>query len=211
VYEPLDILVEAVERAGYHDLVVYGLDVAASHFFNPQTRKYNIAGKNLSRDEMIQLYKDLTTKYSLVSIEDPLHEDDFEGWAELTKEIKIQIVGDDLFVTNSARLLNGIKVGAANALLWKFNQIGTLTEALDAAEIAFRNGYAVQVSERSGETEDSIIADLSVALNCGQIKTGAPVRGERTSKYNQLLRIEEELGNQAIYAGEHFRWNEDHM
>ena len=206
VREPLDALVQAVERAGYTDLVAYGLDVAASHFFQPAEEIYQLAGETYHCDDMIALYKDLCATYKLVSIEDALYEDDLEGWAKLTAEVDIQLVGDDLFVTNVDRLHQGIDAGAANALLWKVNQVGTLTEAQDAAELAYRHGYAIQVSERSGETEDPIIADLAVALNAGQIKTGAPVRGERTSKYNQLLRIEEELGDQAIYAGRKFRW-----
>jgi enolase len=206
VREPLDTLVQAVERAGYGDLIVYGLDVAASHFFDPAEQVYHLAGDRLTRDDMIALYKELCTGYKLVSIEDALYEDDFEGWAQLTAELDIQLVGDDLFVTHLERVRRGIEAGVANAVLWKVNQVGTLTEALDVAELAYRHGYGVQVSERSGETEDPIIADLTVALNAGQIKTGAPVRGERTSKYNQLLRIEEELNNQAVYAGRHFRW-----
>ena len=148
---------------------------------------------------MIELYLGLIDRFGIVTIEDPLHEDDFEGFAELTEASGIQIVGDDLFVTNTSRLRQGIEGGSANALLWKVNQIGTLSEALDAAELAFRSGYGVVVSERSGETEDAIIADLSVALNCGQIKTGAPVRGERTAKYNRLLAIAEELGAAGRY------------
>jgi enolase len=207
VREPLDSIVEAVERAGYANLVVYGLDVAATHFYDLENQVYRLASEELSRDDMIALYKDLCTDYQLISIEDALHEDDFEGWAQLTAELPhVQWVGDDLFVTNPERVRKGIEMGAANAVLWKVNQIGTLTEAWDVAELAYRHGYGVQVSERSGETEDSIIADLTVALSAGQIKTGAPVRGERTSKYNQLLRIEEELGDQAVYAGRDFRW-----
>jgi enolase len=207
VREPLDALVEAVGRAGYSDLIVYGLDVAASHFYDPEQEVYHFAGDRLTRDDMIALYQDLCSQYELVSIEDALYEDDFEGWAQLTDALPdVQWVGDDLFVTHPDRLRKGIAMGAANALLWKINQIGTLTEALDVAEIAYRHGYGVQVSERSGETEDPIIADFTVALNAGQIKTGAPVRGERTSKYNQLLRIEEALGDQAVYAGRRFRW-----
>jgi enolase len=156
---------------------------------------------------MIALYNQICSDYPVVSIEDALYEDDFEGWAQLTAELPhVQWVGDDLFATNPDRVRRGIEMGAANAVLWKVNQIGTLTEAWDVAQMAFRHGYDVQVSERSGETEDPIIADLTVALNAGQIKTGAPVRGERTSKYNQLLRIEEELGDQARYAGREFRW-----
>jgi enolase len=207
IREPLDFIVEAVDRAGYTDLIVYGLDVAATHFYNPDERIYHMSGKKMSRDDMIALYSELSREYRLASVEDALHENDFEGWAELTAELPdVQWVGDDFFVTNPGRLRRGIEMGAANAVLWKVNQIGTLTEALDVAELAYRHGYGVQVSERSGETEDPIIADLAVALNCGQIKTGAPVRGERTGKYNQLLRIEEELSDQAVYAGRNFRW-----
>jgi len=207
VREPLDFLVEAVDRSGYSDLIVYGLDVAASHFYDSQGKVYHFAGERLTREDMIALYEELCSEYKLASIEDALYEDDFEGWARLTAALPdVQWVGDDLFVTNPDRLRKGIDMGAANALLWKINQIGTLTEALDVAEIAYRHGYGVQVSERSGETEDAIIADFTVALNAGQIKTGAPVRGERTSKYNQLLRIEEMLGDQAVYAGRNFRW-----
>ncbi len=205
VKEPLEAIVEAVDRAGYADRVVYGLDCASTHFYDPETKRYHLAGEKLTREQMIDLYKDLCKTYKLVSIEDALYEDDFEGWAQLTSELGIQLVGDDLFTTNPERLLKGISVGAANALLWKVNQIGTLSEALDAAELAFKNGYSVQVSERSGETEDDIIADLTVALNAGQIKTGAPVRGERTSKYNRLIRIEEELGERAVYGEPHSR------
>ncbi len=200
IKEPLDAIVEAVDRAGYSDLVVYGLDCASTHFYDPETRLYHLAGEALDRAQMIAMYQDLCKKYKLVSIEDALYEDDFEGWAQLTSVLGIQLVGDDLFTTNPERLLKGIRAGAANALLWKVNQIGTLTEAMDAAELAFRHGYAVQVSERSGETEDDIISDLTVALNAGQIKTGAPVRGERTSKYNRLIRIEEELGENAVFG-----------
>ncbi len=153
---------------------------------------------------MIEMYQGLIRDYDIVTIEDPLDEEDFDGFAELTRTSGIQIVGDDLFVTNPARLARGIEAGAANSLLWKFNQIGTLTEALDAAEMAHKAGYSVVVSERSGETEDPIIADLVVALNAGQIKTGAPVRGERTAKYNRLIAIEEELGATAHYPGDVF-------
>jgi enolase len=203
IHEPLDALVEAVDRAGYSDLVVYGLDCAATHFYDPATGLYHLAGDRFTREQMIALYQDLCKTYKLVSIEDALYEDDFEGWAQLTSALGIQLVGDDLFTTNPQRLLKGIQTGAANALLWKVNQIGTLSEALDAAELAFKHGYAVQVSERSGETEDDIISDLTVALNAGQIKTGAPVRGERTSKYNRLIRIEEDLGERAVFGEPH--------
>jgi len=205
VREALDVLQEAVRQTAWEDTIVYALDVAATHLYDKNTRKYTIEGKQLSSDDVIDLFKDLVSRYPIVSIEDPLDEDDFEGFARITRELGIQIVGDDLFVTNSQRLKKGIEIGAANALLWKVNQIGTLSEALDSAAMAFRNGYGVVVSERSGETEDSIIADLVVALNAGQIKAGAPVRSERTGKYNQLLRIEEELGSSARYAGRDFR------
>jgi enolase len=181
------------------------MDCAATHFYNPQTGRYQLAGEELTQQDMIAQYRALLKDFPIVSMEDPLHEEDWEGFCQMTAELGIQIVGDDLFVTNPKRLQKGIKSGAGNALLWKVNQIGTLTEALDAADLAFRNGYGVQVSERSGETEDSIISDIVVGLNAGQIKTGAPVRGERTSKYNRLLVIEEELGNQGRYAGKDFR------
>jgi len=205
VREPLDAIVEAVQRAGYEEQVVYGLDVASSHFYDKQEQVYRIAGEKLDRAGMIDMYMSLCSNYKIASIEDALNEDDFEGWAQLTKKIDIQWVGDDLFATNPNRLQLGIETGAANALLWKVNQIGTLTEAIDTAAMAYRNGYCVQVSERSGETEDTAIADLAVALHAGQIKTGAPVRGERTCKYNQLLRIVEELGDKAVFAGKNFR------
>ncbi len=203
--EPLEFLVKAVDLAGYSKDMAYAMDVAATHFFSRKTKRYHLNNEELSSEEMIGLYLDLLKDFPVVSIEDPLAEDDWEGFAELTRAVDIQIVGDDLFVTNPKRLRKGIAAGAANALLWKVNQIGTLTEALEAAALAFRNGYGVQVSERSGETEDPIIADIVVGLNAGQIKTGAPVRGERTGKYNRLLQIEEELGGQATYAGRHFR------
>ncbi len=205
IREPFEVLTKAVAESGYEDKIVYALDVAATHLYNKKTGKYTIEGKQLDREDMIGLYKELAAAYPIASIEDPLQEDDFEGFARLTKELNTQIVGDDLFVTNPERLTRGVESGAANALLWKYNQIGTLTEALDTAALAFKNGYGVVVSERSGETEDSMIADCVVALNAGQIKTGAPVRGERTAKYNQLLRIEEELGSCARYAGRQFR------
>ena len=161
-----------------------------------------LAGETRDTDAMIELYLELIREFDVITIEDPLDEEDFEGFARLTAESGIQIVGDDLFVTNPERLRTGIESGAANALLWKVNQIGTLSEALDAADLAHRSAYTVVVSERSGETEDPIIADLAVALGAGQIKTGAPVRGERTAKYNRLIRIAEELGSTAVYPGE---------
>jgi enolase len=204
VYEPLEFLSRAVEKAGYADDVVYAMDCASTHWYNKREKVYELDGKKYNRDELIGLYKALKAKFPIVSLEDPLQEDDFEGFARITTELGIQIIGDDLFVTNVERLAEGAKGGAANALLLKVNQIGTLSEALEAAEFAYRHKYGVQVSERSGETEDPLIADLVVALNSGQIKTGAPVRGERTSKYNRLLQIEEELGTTGRYAGRNF-------
>ncbi|GAA1053649.1 phosphopyruvate hydratase [Dietzia natronolimnaea] len=199
----LDVIVEAIEKAGYTlgTDVALALDVAATEFY--KDGKYHFEGKQLSAAEMADVYADLVANYSLVSIEDPLDEDDWEGWKTLTDMIgsKVQLVGDDLFVTNPERLADGIAQGAANALLVKVNQIGTLTETLDAVELAHRNRYATMMSHRSGETEDTTIADLAVACNCGQIKTGAPARSERVAKYNQLLRIEEMLGDAARYAG----------
>jgi enolase len=203
--EPLEYLARAVKRAGYEQEVAYSLDCAATHFYAAATDTYHLAGERLTRQDMIAQYKDLLSEFPIVSIEDPLQEDDWEGFSQITADLEIQIVGDDLLVTNPERLRKAIELKAANALLWKVNQIGTLTEALDAAALAFRNGYGVQVSERSGETEDPIIADIAVGLNAGQIKTGAPVRGERTSKYNRLLNIEEELGSQGKYPGRNFR------
>ncbi|AEF96369.1 phosphopyruvate hydratase [Methanotorris igneus] len=201
--DALNLLAEAAKLAGYENDIVFALDCAASEFY--KDGYYIVKGEKLTREQLIELYKELTDEYPIVSIEDPLHEEDFEGFAMVTKELKgVQIVGDDLFVTNINRLRKGVEVGAANALLLKVNQIGTLSEAIDAANLAFRNGYGVIVSHRSGETEDTTIADLAVALNAGQIKTGAPARGERTAKYNQLIRIEEELGYPK-YAGRYFR------
>ena len=205
IREALDLLNNAVKEAGYEDKIVFALDCAASEFYDAEKGKYVVKGNDMTTDELVELYKEIVNEYPIASIEDPLHEEDFEGFATITKELKgIQIVGDDLFVTNTKRLKEGIKSGAGNALLLKVNQIGTLSESIDAANLAFRNGYGVVVSHRSGESEDSTIADLSVALNAGQIKTGAPARGERTAKYNQLIRIEEELGYPK-YAGKDFR------
>lgn len=203
--EAFDAELKAIEELGYGDKFVLGLDVAASHLYNRKTKKYTLMGGEITREDLINFYKELVSTYPIQSIEDPLEQEDFEGFAELTKTLNIQIVGDDLFVTNMKRLKKGIEMGAANALLWKVNQIGTLTEALDAADCAFRHGYGVQVSERSGQTEDTWLADITVGLNAGQIKTGAPCRSERTAQYNQLLRIEEELGGTAKYAGRNFR------
>ena len=199
----LDLILEAVEAAGYKagKDVALAMDVAATEFH--KDGKYTFEGKQRTSDEMIAYYADLVKSYPLVSIEDPLDEDDWAGWAKMTAELgnKIQIVGDDLFVTNPERLAKGISAHTANALLVKVNQIGTLTETIDAVSMAHRAGYRSMMSHRSGETEDTTIADLAVALECGQIKTGAPARSERVAKYNQLLRIEEELADSAFYAG----------
>ena len=210
IWEPLEFLQRACERAGYKvgfgEEIVYGLDCAASHWFDKKNGLYELSDQKYDRDALIELYKRVAAKYPLASIEDPLDEDDMEGFGTLTRELpEAQIVGDDLFVTNVERLQQGVAVNAANAMLFKVNQIGTLSEAWDAAELAYRSGYGVQVSERSGETEDPIISDLVVALDSGQIKTGMPVRGERTAKHNRLLQIEEELGAVGRYAGHDFR------
>jgi enolase len=199
----LDLILEAIEKAGFKPGkdIALAMDVAATEFFEKD--KYKFEGKLLSSDEMIAYYSDLVNSYPLVSIEDPLDEDDWAGWQKMTAQLGdlIQIVGDDLFVTNPERLSRGIASQTANALLVKVNQIGTLTETMDAVALAHRSGYRSMMSHRSGETEDTTIADLAVALECGQIKTGAPARSERVAKYNQLLRIEEELADVALYAG----------
>jgi len=207
VREALEVVREGVAAAGYADDAVYALDCAASHFWDPDKKTYRVGGRDVSTSELMDLYAELVRDYDVRSIEDPLHEEDWDAWVELTERIgeECQIVGDDLFVTNAELVRRGVETGAANALLWKVNQIGTLTEAFEAAEVAFRGGFGVCVSERSGETEDAIIADLVVALNAGQIKTGSPVRGERTAKYNRLLEIEEWLGAAAVYPGRDFR------
>ncbi|MCI9889394.1 phosphopyruvate hydratase [Micrococcales bacterium 31B] len=199
----LDLILEAIKAAGYvpgQDIAL-ALDVAASEFHDGG--KYTFEGEQKSAADMIAYYADLVASYPLVSIEDPLNEEDWEGWAAITSELgdKVQLVGDDLFVTNPVRLARGIEANTANSLLVKVNQIGTLTETLDAVSLAQRSGYTAMMSHRSGETEDVTIADLAVATNCGQIKTGAPARSERVAKYNQLLRIEEELDDAAVYAG----------
>ncbi|MEU9831422.1 phosphopyruvate hydratase [Streptosporangium sp. NPDC048047] len=201
--DALDLILVAIEKAGYTpgEDVALALDVAASEFH--ENGVYTIDGKGMSATELIAFYEDLVANYPLVSIEDPLDESDWEGWNAITKALgdKVQLVGDDLFVTNPERLARGIAEGTANALLVKVNQIGTLTETLDAVDLAHRSGYRCMMSHRSGETEDTTIADLAVATNCGQIKTGAPARSDRVAKYNQLLRIEELLDDAARYAG----------
>lgn len=201
--EALDLILEAIEKAGLKpgEDVALALDVASSEFF--EDGKYQFEGEGRDTDYMVNYYKELVEKYPIVSIEDPLSEDEWDDWKALTDAIgdKVQLVGDDLFVTNPERLAKGIEMGAANALLVKVNQIGSLTETLDAVELAHRNGFRSMTSHRSGETEDTTIAHIAVATNSGQIKTGAPARSERVAKYNELLRIEKELGDAAVYAG----------
>ena len=199
----LDLIAEAVSSAGLtlgRDIAL-AMDVAASEFFDKSS--YAFEGGTRNSDQMAAYYAELVAAYPIVSIEDPLDEEDWDGWKSMTDQLgdRIQIVGDDLFVTNVERLQRGISGGQANSLLVKVNQIGSLTETLDSVELAHRNGYRCMMSHRSGETEDTTIADLAVATNCGQIKTGAPARSERVAKYNQLLRIEDELGDAARYAG----------
>jgi enolase len=199
----LDLLVEAITKAGFTpgEHIALGIDAAASEFFADGS--YAFEGKQISAEELTAYYADLVSSYPLITMEDPLDENDWDGWAHITAELggRVQIVGDDLFVTNPARLADGIHRGAANSILVKVNQIGSLTETFDAVALAHRSGYTTVISHRSGETEDTTIADLAVATNAGQIKTGAPARSERVAKYNQLLRIEEDLGDAAVYAG----------
>ena len=201
----LDLIIEAIEKAGFKPGtdVALALDVASTEFFDEEKKVYKWEGGEKTGDEMIAYYEQLVADYPLVSIEDPLSEDEWESWSKLVAEVgdKVQIVGDDLFVTNPERLAKGIELKSANALLVKLNQIGSLTETLEAVQMAQRAGFFAMTSHRSGETEDTTIADLAVATNAGQIKTGAPARGERINKYNQLLRIEAQLGDAAVYAG----------
>jgi len=203
--EALAFVMRAIEKAGYKpgDQVMLAMDPASTEFFAKGKYELKGEGKSLDPAGMVRFYQDLCARYPIVSIEDGMAEDDWEGWSAITKALgsKVQLVGDDLFVTNTKRLNEGIKRGVANAILIKVNQIGTLTETLDAVDTAQRNAYRAVMSHRSGETEDSTIADLAVATNCGQIKTGSLARSDRLAKYNQLLRIEELLGDQAIYAG----------
>ena len=205
VREAMDNLVMAVERTPYANKIVYGLDCATTHLYNPETNKYTLEGNELTTDELLAFYKDLLKDYPIVSMEDPFSEDDVDGFVRATKELQIQIVGDDFLCTNPRLIKERVPLGASNALLLKVNQIGTLSEALDAAELAYRNNCGVMVSERSGETEGPLISDLVVGINAGQIKTGATIRGERTAKYNRLLQIEQELGSSAVYAGRNFK------
>ncbi|MGH3971481.1 MAG: phosphopyruvate hydratase, partial [Mycobacterium sp.] len=201
----LDVIALAIESAGFKlgADVALALDAAATEFYADGSG-YTFENKTVTAEQMTQFYADLLGSYPLVSLEDPLSEDDWDGWVALTGSLgdRVQIVGDDLFVTNPERLEEGIERGAANALLVKVNQIGTLTETLDAVALAHHSGYRTMMSHRSAETEDTMIADLAVAVGCGQIKTGAPARSERVAKYNQLLRIEEALGDAARYAGD---------
>lgn len=202
--EPFEAITKAIDGCGYSGKIKIAIDPAASTFF--EDGKYTISGKSYTSAELVDFYRGLTEKYPLISIEDGFAEEDWEGFSMVTKELKgTQIIGDDLFVTNPERIQKGIDTKAANCLLLKVNQIGTLTESIAAANLSFRNGWGVMVSHRSGETEDPFIADLVVGLGTKQIKTGAPCRSDRTSKYNQLMRIEEELGKDAKYAGENFR------
>lgn len=201
--EALDLIMQAIERAGYRpgQDIALALDVASTEFFNEGS--YRFEGENRSASDMISYYEKLISDYPLVSIEDPLNEESWDDWKQLTDRLgsRVQLVGDDLFVTNPERMRRGIEMGVANALLVKVNQIGSLTETLEAVEEAHRNGYRTMTSHRSGETGDTTIADLAVATNSGQIKSGAPARSERVEKYNRLLRIEEALGEEAVYAG----------
>lgn len=213
--EALDVLMEAIKASGHESKIKIGTDVAASEFYVPETGKYDLDFKNpqspdsmkKTADEMIAYYEDWCKKYPFVSIEDPFDQDDWPAYTKMMAKLgkDIQIVGDDLLVTNTKRIGKALDAKACNALLLKVNQIGSITEAIDAAIMSMRNGWGVMVSHRSGETEDSFIADLVVGLRAGEIKTGAPCRSERLAKYNQLLRIEEELGPKCTYAGAGFR------
>jgi enolase len=199
--EAIDAILEAAERAGHRDRIAVALDPAATEVWRDGA--YRFEGRQLAPDAMVEFWRDLVSRYPIVSLEDPLAEDEWDGWAKLTSEAgdETQLVGDDLFVTNRTRLERGIESGVANAILLKVNQIGTLTETLETIELARAGDYGTVMSHRSGETEDTTIADLAVATNSGQIKTGAPSRSDRVAKYNQLLRIEEELGDRAAYLG----------
>ncbi|TGJ88039.1 hypothetical protein E0Z10_g752 [Xylaria hypoxylon] len=211
--EALDLITEAIEQAGYTGQVNIAMDVASSEFYKADVKKYDLDFKNpdsdptkwITYEELATLYGELSKKYPIVSIEDPFAEDDWEAWSYFYKTQDIQIVGDDLTVTNPIRIKKAIELKAANALLLKVNQIGTLTESIQAAKDSYADGWGVMVSHRSGETEDVTIADIVVGIRAGQIKTGAPARSERLAKLNQILRIEEELGSNAIYAGANFR------
>lgn len=203
--EAIEVILEAIDKAGYRtgEQIMLALDPAASELWEDGKYRLPIQGKTLTSDQMVQLWQDWVQRYPIISLEDGLAQDDWDGWVALTEAIgeRVQIVGDDLLVTNVDRLEKAIELGAANSILIKLNQIGTLTETLEAIQTAYRAGWTAVVSHRSGETEDTTIADLAVAMNTGQIKTGAPCRSDRVAKYNQLLRIEEELGESALYPG----------
>ena len=208
--EPLELIMEAIKKAGYKpgEEIFLGMDVAASEFYNPETKKYDLVKSgqgSKTSEEMIEWFESMIKEYPIITIEDGLGESDWEGWKKLTDRLgdKIQLVGDDLFVTNIEFLRKGIVNHVANSILIKVNQIGTLTETLDTIRMAQTNGYTTMVSHRSGETEDTTIADLSVAVNAGQIKTGSASRTDRMAKYNQLLRIEDQLGDSAVFEGLH--------
>jgi enolase len=211
--EALDLITDAIKEAGYEGRMKIAMDVASSEFYKEDAKKYDLDFKNpdsdptkwITYEQLADMYKSLAEKYPIVSIEDPFAEDDWEAWSYFYKTSKFQIVGDDLTVTNPIRIKKAIDLKSCNALLLKVNQIGTLTESIQAAKDSYAAGWGVMVSHRSGETEDVTIADIVVGLRAGQIKTGAPARGERLAKLNQILRIEEELGDKAVYAGENFR------
>jgi enolase len=205
--EALECLTKAIETAGYSEEISLAIDPAASSFYDGNKKTYFLDGKNMRVQELVDFWAELAETYPIVSIEDPFHEEDFDSFAELTEKIgyRVQIVGDDIFVTNAKRIKTGIEKHVANSVLIKLNQVGTVTETINAIDLACSNGWTAVVSHRSGETEDSMIADFVVGMGTGQIKTGAPARGERTAKYNQLLRIAEELGSRAKYAGKSFR------
>ena len=213
--EPLTYIMKACEQAGYQpgSDIMFAMDPASTEFYNPETGKYVLAGegRELTSAEMVDYWEALVNKYPIISIEDGMAEEDWDGWKALTDRIgdHVQLVGDDLFVTNSERLAKGIELGCANAILVKVNQIGSLTETMEAIQMAKQAGYACVMSHRSGETEDTTIADLAVATNAGQIKTGAPCRSDRVAKYNQLIRIEEELAEAGQYAGKNAFYNID--
>jgi enolase len=203
--EAYEIILKAIEEEGYQDCFVLANDIAATHMYDEKTKKYSYRGKMVSKEQLMDLYAEFVKAYPLQSIEDPFFEDDFEAHAELTRRTGIQIVGDDTFVSNLKRLTKAVRMQAGNCVLLKVNQIGTITEALETASFAFKNRYGVLVSERSGQTEDTWLADLTVAINAGQIKNGAPARSERVAQFNRLLIIEEELGEAAKYAGREYR------
>ena len=204
--EAFRVLIEAIEMLGYKEKFILAMDAAATHLYNKKSGKYRLMGKDYSPENLLEVYEELTKSFPLRSIEDPFDEDDVEGFCNITRALPdVQVVGDDFFATNLDRLKKGVEAGAANAVLWKVNQVGTLTEAVDVANYAHKIQYSVVASERSGQTEDSWLADLTVAISAGQLKNGAPCRSERTAQFNQLLRIEEELGKSGTYAGSDYR------